>query len=149
MKTTPEVDAYMSALPEDRKEAMEKLRDICRKALPDAQECINYGMIGYVVPFSMYPDGYHCDTSLPLPFVGLASQKGHIGLYHMGVYAKPELLAWFQEEFPKHSKKKLDMGKSCIRFKKTEDIPYGFLETFMKKMSLKEWIEVYEKNYKR
>ncbi len=149
MKTPATVEDYLASLPEDRKPAIEKLMDLCRKALPDAQECISYGMIGYVVPFSIYPDGYHCDTSLPLPFVAIASQKSHIGLYHMGVYAKPELLNWFQEEFPKHSKRKLDMGKSCIRFKKPEDIPYAFLAEFMSKMSVQDWIKIYETNYKK
>ena len=149
MKTATNVDQYVESLTEDRRFAIEKLREICKAALPDAQECISYGMIGYVVPFSRYPDGYHCDTSLPLPFVGLASQKSHIALYHMGVYAKPELLSWFETEFPKHSKRKLDMGKSCIRFKKPEEIPFDFMSEFMKKMSIKEWIEIYEANYKK
>ena len=149
MKTELSVQDYVQFLPEDRKLGIEKLMAICRADLPDAQECISYGMIGYVVPFSIYPDGYHCDTSLPLPFVALASQKSHIALYHMGVYAKPELLNWFQEEFPKHSKRKLDMGKSCIRFKKPEDIPYVFLEEFMHKMSVQEWITIYETTYKK
>lgn len=149
MKTILTVAEYVKSLSEDRKIAVEKLRRICKQALPDAEECISYGMIGYVVPFSIYPDGYHCDTSLPLPFVAIASQKSHIGLYHMGVYAKLELLNWFQEEFPKHSKRKLDMGKSCIRFKKPDEIPYAFLAEFMSKMSVQDWIKIYETNYKK
>jgi uncharacterized protein YdhG (YjbR/CyaY superfamily) len=149
MKTVQTVVEYVKSLSEDRKIAVEKLRGICKQALPDAEECISYGMIGYVVPFSIYPDGYHCDNSLPLPFVAIASQKSHIGLYHMGVYAKPELLNWFQEEFPKYSKRKLDMGKSCIRFKKPDEIPYAFLAEFMSKMSVQDWIKIYETNYKK
>ncbi len=143
------VEDYMKQLDPSRIEAMEKLRKICKKQLKGAQECINYGMIGYVVPFKTYPDGYHCDTSLPLPFVGLASQKGHIGLYHMGIYADKQLFDWFTDAYPKHSKTKLDMGKSCIRFKKPEQIPFDLIEELMGKMSIADWIKIYEKNYKK
>jgi uncharacterized protein YdhG (YjbR/CyaY superfamily) len=106
MKTPATVEDYLASLPEDRKPAIEKLMELCRKALPDAQECISYGMIGYVVPHSIYPKGYHCYPKTPLPFISIASQKSHIAVYHMGIYMNPELLAWFQEAYPKHSKTK-------------------------------------------
>jgi hypothetical protein len=106
-------------------------------------------MLCYVVPFSLYPSGYHCDPKLPLPFFSLASQKNFIALYHMGIYANPELLEWFVSEYPKHSKQKLDMGKSCIRFKKMDQIPYDLIAELLTKISPEEWIEIYEKAFKR
>jgi len=105
-------------------------------------------MIGYVVPHNIYPDGYHCDTKLPLPFISIASQKNFIALYHMGIYANPDLLEWFVKEYPNHSKYKLDMGKSCIRFKKTDQIPFQLIGQLVKKMTVDEWIGLYEKQYK-
>ena len=117
--TTPE--QYLSELPEDRKEAMLKLRNAIKENLPQGfEEVISYGMLGYVVPHSIYPSGYHCDPKLPLPFINLASQKNFIALYHMGIYANKNLESWFVSEYPKHVKSKLDMGKSCIRFKKMD-----------------------------
>jgi Domain of unknown function (DU1801) len=110
---------------------------------------MSYGMLGYVVPHSVYPDGYHCNPKTPLPFMNLASQKNFIAVYHMGVYAKKELLDWFVLEYPKYCKHKLDMGKSCIRFKKTEDIPYKLIGELTAKMSAEEWIDIYEKNIKK
>lgn len=146
--TTPA--QYMKELPADRQEAVSKLRDTVLKNLPKGfQETIGYGMLGYVVPHSIYPAGYHCDPKVPLPFVSIASQKNFIALYHMGVYAMPELLKWFVEEYPKHSPAKLDMGKSCIRFKKPEHIPYKLIAELIKKVSVKDWISVYESNLKR
>jgi Domain of unknown function (DU1801) len=142
--TASTVDEYIDSLPEDRKEAMQKLRTICSAKIKGAEECMSYGMIGYVIPFKTYPNGYHCNTSLPLPFIAIASQKNFIAIYHMGMYLKLELLDWFVTEFPKHSTKKMDMGKSCMRFKKVEDIPYKFIEELMGKMSVKEWIQLYE-----
>lgn len=106
-------------------------------------------MLGYVVPHSLYPAGYHCDPKTPLPFLAIASQKNFIALYHMGIYAKPELLKWFTTEYPKHSTAKLDMGKSCIRFKKPEHIPYTLIAELAKKMTVKDWIATYEMNLKR
>ena len=115
------VTDYLKELPEDRKIPMNKLREIIIGNLPNGfVEQMSYGMIGYVVPHSTYPKGYHCDPKLPLPFINLASQKNFIALYHMGIYANPDLLEWFVDEFPKYSNQKLDMGKSCIRFKKIE-----------------------------
>jgi len=143
-------DQYIKELPVDRKEAISALRDIILKNLPKGfAEEMNYGYIGYVVPHSLYPAGYHCDPSLPLPFMAIASQKNFIALYHMGIYAQPELLKWFTTEFPKHSKAKLDMGKSCMRFKKPENIPYKLIGELVKKMKAKDWIEVYEANFKK
>lgn len=139
----------MEAIPEDRREAIEKLREAIVGNLPEGfQETIGYGMIGYVVPHTLYPPGYHCDPKTPLPFVGVASQKNFIALYHMGIYAMPELLEWWVAEFPKHSKQKLDMGKSCIRFKKPEHIPFDLIGQLMQKISVQDWISVYESAFK-
>lgn len=143
-------DAYIAELPADRKKAVTELRQIIKKNLPKGfEETMSYGMIGYVVPLKTYPDGYHCNPELPLPFINLASQKNFIALYHMGIYAMPDVLKWFKAGWPKHTKAKLDMGKSCIRFKKAEDIPLKLIGDLMKKISLKAWIEVYEKNLKK
>ena len=141
---------YIKELPADRKEAITKLRDVVLKNLPDGfKEQMGYGMLGYVVPHKIYPPGYHCDPKLPLPFAGLASQKNFIAFYHMGIYAMPDLLKWFVAEYPKHSSAKLDMGKSCVRFKKPEHIPYKLIGELMKKVSVEKWVEGYEKNMKR
>jgi len=146
--TSPE--DYISQLPEERIAPMQKLRETILNNLPKGfHEEINYGMIGYVVPHSLYPAGYHCDTKLPLPFMNIASQKNFIAFYHMGIYANPDLLSWFVAEYPKHVKTKLDMGKSCIRFKKPEQIPFELLGELVKKMSPEDWIALYEKNYKK
>ncbi len=143
-------DEYIESLPEERKEALAKLRKIIKKNLPKGfSEEMNYGMLGYVVPHKLYPKGYHCDPKLPLPFLAVASQKNFVALYHMGIYAKKDLLDWFKKEFPKHSKKKLDMGKSCIRFKKTEDIPYELIGELVSKMTPADWIECYESAFKK
>ena len=142
--TTPE--QYLKELPADRKEVVTKLRNTILKNLPKGfKEIISYGMIGYVVPLEIYPAGYHCDPRLPLGFMFVASQKNFISLHHMGIYANPELLKWFTAEYPKHSKVKLDMGKACIRFKKPEHIPYKLIGELIKKVSVKDWIEGYEK----
>ena len=137
-------------LPPERAEAFNKLHEVIVKNLPKGFEPgISYGGLGYVVPHKLYPAGYHCKPSEPLPFAGLASQKNSINFYHMGIYAKPELLNWFVTEYPKHTKQKLDMGKSCIRFKKLDDIPYQLIGSLMKKMSVKEWINIYETTMKK
>jgi uncharacterized protein YdhG (YjbR/CyaY superfamily) len=144
---TPE--EYIKNLPEDRKKEISKLRKTILDNLPKGfTETMSYGMIGYVVPHSIYPNGYHCNPELPLPFINLASQKNFIAVYHMGVYAKKELLDWFVNEYPKHAKRKLDMGKSCIRFKKMEDIPYDLIGKLSSKMTTDEWVEIYENVYK-
>jgi hypothetical protein len=135
-------------LPEDRQSAITKLCSIVKKNLPKGfEECISYGMIGYSVPHSLYPKGYHCDPKIALPFLSIASQKNFIAIYHMGIYADPTLLNWFTQEYPKHSKGKLDMGKSCIRFKKADQIPFELIAELATKMTAKQWIELYEKSY--
>ncbi|HRH60816.1 MAG TPA: DUF1801 domain-containing protein [Chitinophagaceae bacterium] len=144
------VEQYMSELPEDRQAAFTKLRNTIKKNLPKGfQETMGYGMVGYVVPHSKYPAGYHCDPKLPLPFISIASQKNFIAVYHMGVYAKPELLKWFTAAHAKASAKKLDMGKSCMRYKKPGDIPFDLIGELAGKMTPDDWIECYEKNFKR
>jgi len=140
---TPE--HYLSELPEERKIPMHKLRDVIKKNLPKGfEEAMCYGMLGFVVPHSIYPKGYHCDPKLPLPFISLASQKNFIALYHMGIYADENLLNWFLVEYPKHCKTKLDMGKSCIRFKKMDDIPFELISELAKRVSVTDWIKKYE-----
>ena len=143
-------DDYISQIPEDRKEPMRKLRQVILDNLPNGiEETMSYGMIGYVVPHAIYPDGYHCTPELPLPFMNIASQKNFIAVYHSGVYAKKELYDWFVSEYPKHSSRKIDMGKSCIRFKKIDDIPYGLIGELTTKMTTQEWIDIYETNIKK
>lgn len=138
-------DEYIAALPEDRKAAMTSLRNTIQKNIPEGfEEVISYGMIGYVVPHSIYPNGYHCSPELPLPFINIASQKNFIALYHSGIYADPALLDWFVTEYPKHVKSKLDMGKSCVRFKKVEQIPYELIANLCSKMTVEQWIKLYE-----
>ena len=142
------VTAYMDALPEDRKEVMQKLRDVIKSNIPKGfEETMSYGMIGFVVPHGIYKAGYHCDASLPLPFINIASQKNFIALYHMGIHADGELMKWFTEEYPKVCKGKLDMGKSCIRFEKLEQIPFELIGKLAKKMTTKQWIELYTNTY--
>jgi uncharacterized protein YdhG (YjbR/CyaY superfamily) len=142
------VQDYIQSLPEDRQSAITKLCSLVKKNLPKGfEECISYGMIGYSVPHSLYPKGYHCDPKIALPFLSIASQKNFIAIYHMGIYADPTLLNWFTQEYPKHSKGKLDMGKSCIRFKKADQIPFELIAELVTKMTPKQWIELYEKNY--
>ncbi|ABZ95508.1 Conserved hypothetical protein [Leptospira biflexa serovar Patoc strain 'Patoc 1 (Ames)'] len=141
------IETYIQSLPDDRRESFSKLRTIVKKNLPKGfEETFQYNMIGYVVPKKTYPAGYHVTPELALPFIHIASQKNGLALYHMGIYADPKLLQWFQTEYPKHCKTKLDMGKSCIRFKKTEDIPWKLIGELVTKMSPKEWIALYEKN---
>jgi hypothetical protein len=143
-------DKYMAELPADRVDAMSKLREVIRKNLPKGfEETMQYGMLSYVVPHSLYPAGYHCKPTDALPFISLASQKNNISFYHMGMYAMPELLAWFTSEYPRHAKGKLDMGKSCVRFKKMDDIPYKLIGELVKKINVKDWVDCYETNYKR
>jgi hypothetical protein len=143
-------EEYINSLPEDRKEVISKLRKIILKNLPKGfQETMGYGMLSYNIPHKLYPAGYHCNPADPLPFINLASQKNFVALYHMGLYADPKLLKWFIAEYPKYSKAKLDMGKSCIRFKKIDQIPYELIGELAKKMTVKDWITLYEKEVKR
>ena len=141
---------YINQVPEERKDVLKKLRKTIVTNLPEGfEEGIQYGMIGYYVPHSKYPSGYHCNPKDPLPFMSFASQKNSVNLYHSGIYAIPELHEWFVGEYPKHSKRKLDMGKSCIRFKKTEDIPFELIAELVTKMTPDDWIEVYESVLKK
>lgn len=141
---------YVLAIPEDRQAAFAKLRATIVENIPDGfQETMSYGMIGYVVPHQLYPPGYHCDPKLPLPFVTIASQKNFMALYHMGLYADDALLTWFVSEYPKHSKGKLDMGKSCVRFKKTDDIPFELIAALMQKMTVEDWVSLYESKFRQ
>ena len=144
------VEAILNNLTPERAAPFNKLHEVIVQNLPKGFEAeISYGGLGYVVPHSLYPAGYHCKTTEPLPFAGLASQKNSINFYHMGIYSDPKLLDWFVSEFPKHTKQKLDMGKSCIRFKKMDDIPYQLLGELMQKMTVKDWVSIYESNLKR
>lgn len=144
------IEDYISKIPEERQEAFKKLFDTVNDNLPKGfEDAANYGMIGWVVPLAKYPAGYHCAPGTPLPFINIASQKNFIALYHMGLYSTPELFDWFVTEYPKHSKKKLDMGKSCVRFKKAEDIPFELIAELSKKMTADDWIKIYESQYKR
>ncbi|MBS1774320.1 MAG: DUF1801 domain-containing protein [Bacteroidetes bacterium] len=139
------VEEYIESLPVERVEVITKLHKLIKKSLPKGfKEGIGYGMICYSVPLSLYPAGYHCNPSLPLMFMSLASQKNYIALHHMGIYGSPKLLQWFTEEYPKHAKKKLDMGKGCIRFKDMNDIPYKLIAELSAKMTPQQWIECYE-----
>lgn len=144
------IEDYINQLPEDRIDVMKKLHHTVLINLPEGFEPqMNYGMIGYVVPHALYPAGYHCNPKLPLPFMNIASQKNGVSFYHMGMYADADLLSWFQLAYPKHCKTKLDMGKSCIRFKKPENIPFDLLAELVRKMSVKDWIDTYESGLKR
>ena len=144
------VEEILISLPEDRLEPFNKLHDVIMKNLPKGFEAaISYGGLGYVIPHSLYPAGYHCKPIEPLPFAGIASQKNSINFYHMGIYSDPKLLEWFVSEYPKYSEQKLDMGKSCVRFKKLDQIPYKLIGELMKKMSVKKWITIYETNIKK
>ncbi len=144
------VEDYISQIPEDRQEIFRKIFETVNDHLPDGfSQGSSYGMIGWAVPLSTYPAGYHCTPGAPLPFISIASQKNFIALYHMGMYAKPELLDWFVAEYPKYSKRKLDMGKSCVRFKKMDDIPLELLAELSKRMTVEEWIDIYETNFKK
>jgi len=143
-------DQYIDQLPDDRKAAMQQLRKVILDNLPEGfAETISYGMIGYVVPHTIYPDGYHCDPKLPLPFMSIASQKGFIAVYHMGLYADPALMDWFLSTYSQQSKTKPDIGKSCIRFKKIDQIPYGLIGELSRQLSPEQWISLYKTTFKK
>ncbi len=144
------VDQYLLEVPSERQVCFNQLRDVMLANIPAGfVEQMSYRMIGYVVPHSLYPAGYHCDTNLPLPFASIASQKNFIALHHMGIYSNPAMLDWFVNEYPKHCKLKLDMGKSCIRFKKPEQIPFDLIAELMRKITVEEWIGLYQANTTR
>jgi len=148
MALTPE--EYLSELSEDRKIAVGGLREVILENLPNGfREVMSYGMIGYVIPHELYPPGYHCDPRQPLPLMSIASQKNFIAFYHMGIYAIPELQDWFKTQYPEHSTYRLDMGKSCIRFKGADQIPYALIGSLVSKVSVQYWISVYESVIKK
>lgn len=144
------VSAYINSLPIERKPIIIAIRKAILKNLPKGfEEVMSYGAIGYVVPHTLYPGGYHVRPELPLPFIGVASQKNHIAVYHMAMQGK--LLDWFKDEWKSHSSKKLDMGKACMRFRKPEDVPLELIGNLAAKLTPKQWIEMYDKlikNYK-
>lgn len=141
--TTPE--AYIAEMPDNRKAGFTELRKTILQHLPKGfSEVMAYGMIGYVVPHSIYPAGYHANKSLPLPFMNIGSQKNYIVMHHLGLYGDTKLLEWFTTEYPKHSKTKLDMGKGCVRFKNPEQIPSKLIGELVKKIDVKQWIKTYE-----
>ena len=143
------VEEYLEKAPDERKAALLKLREVILENLPEGfEEVMSYGMPAYVVPHSIFPAGYHCKPEEPLPFLSFASQKNFVGLYHMGIYVDDELLNWFTAEYPKHMKTKLDMGKSCIRFKNIKKIPYDLIGQLASKMTVDRWIQLYEQSRK-
>jgi uncharacterized protein YdhG (YjbR/CyaY superfamily) len=145
--TIPE---YIDQIPEDRKVVFKELLATLRTHLPEGfEECLSYGMPAFSVPHSLYPSGYHVTPQVALPFISIASQKNFIAFYHMGLYATPELISWWKEEYPKYSIRKLDMGKSCVRFKNMADIPFPLIEELAKKITPEQWIATYEKQLKK
>jgi uncharacterized protein YdhG (YjbR/CyaY superfamily) len=141
-------EEYISQLPDDRRIIIEQIIKVIQENLPKGfLKTVNYGMIGFVVPHTIYPQGYHCDKKQPLPFINIASQKNFVALHHMGLYASPELMNWFVEEYSKFSKTKLDVGKGCIRFKKPEQIPYALIGELCTRMTPQEWVENYESSF--
>ncbi len=144
------IQTYLEKVPGERKIAFEKLFNAIHDNLPPGFQLTEaYGMLTWVVPLSSYPAGYHCAPGTPLPFLSLASQKNFLAFYHMGIYADKDLLEWFQESYTQHAKYKLDMGKSCVRFKKMDDIPYGIIAELSAKISPEIWIEKYETVFKK
>ena len=138
-------DEYISKLAPERKKAMSELRKVILNNLPSGfVEVMSYGMLSFVVPHSLYAPGYHADPKQPLPFITLASQKNYVALYHMGLYSDQQLLSWFTAEYSSQHKTKLDMGKSCIRFKNADAIPFGLIGTLASKVTVMEWIDKYE-----
>ena len=144
------IKEYLETLTPDRKKTLTELHNVIIKNLPKGfVEEINYNIPGYVVPHTLYSKGYHVNPKLPLPFINIASQKNHIAFYHLGIYSNEKLLIWFKEQWPKHSSTKLDMGKSCIRFKRPEDIPFKLIGELVSKITPQEWIKIYENSLKK
>lgn len=140
---------FISGLPEERQAAVQQLRDVIAANLPQGfEESIGSGMIHFVVPRSLYPAGYHCAPNQPLPFISIGNTKGHISLHHMGLYANPEMLHWFEKAYPNYVKTKLDMGKGCVRFKKPDTIPFALIKELVKQMTPADWVKTYEAAFK-
>ncbi|MBC1290284.1 DUF1801 domain-containing protein [Listeria booriae] len=139
------IEEYMEDIAPEQKEAFARLMQVVDENIPAGfTKEIQYGMPSYVVPKTRYPDGYHCDTSLSLPFFAIAAQKRHIAVYHMGLSANEPLLSWFQAEYPNHMTTKLNMGKGCIRFTNPKKIPYELIGELASKVTVDEWIHQYE-----
>ena len=139
------IKAFLNSVPEERRDKVNKLHKVIESSLPSGFEVhASNGMLNYVVPLSRYPKGYHATKGGPLPFISIASQKNHIALYHMGLYGNPELMQWFDEAYTQHSPNKLDMGKSCIRFKHLEQIPFDLIGELCQKITVDEYIAQYE-----
>jgi uncharacterized protein YdhG (YjbR/CyaY superfamily) len=142
------VSEYLEKIEHSRKDAFVKLRDVIVQNIPEEfVECISYGMVGYVVPHSIYPNGYHCTPDLPLPFMHIACQKNYIALYSSTINMDKEVRGWFIDEYAKCMPSKIDIGKSCVRFKK--DIPYTLISELVAKVSVAEFIKVYESSFKK
>ena len=136
---------YLEQVEEKWRDAFSKLVDVVEANIPEGfEQTMQYDMVSYVVPLATYPKGYHVTANTPLPFFSLAAQKRHIALYHMGIYADQALLSWFQEEYARRVLTKLNMGKSCIRFTSTKNIPFDLIGELMTKMTPAEWISHYE-----
>ncbi|WP_414049026.1 DUF1801 domain-containing protein [Macrococcus animalis] len=139
------VAEYIENIPEEKREPFVKLMEVIDAHLPEGfEKVMQYGMISYVVPKSIYPEGYHVDPTLPLSFISIAAQKSHVAVYHMGIYADEDLLNWFTSEYKKAMPTKLDMGKSCIRFKNPKKIPYALMGELAQKMSVNDWVKIYQ-----
>ena len=148
MSNAEDVQSYLSGIEESKREAFRNLFETIHHSIPGGFELNLDGLMGWVVPHSIYSDGYHVDPNLPVPFINIGAQRRHIALYHMGLYADPELLEWFQTEYPKHSKTKLNMGKSCVRFTNPKKIPLELIAELSRRVSVADWITVYEKSVK-
>lgn len=141
------VTEYIQSIQKDRRDAFTKLRNTILSHLPlEFTEQLSYGMIGYVVPLSIYPKGYHAKKGEPIPFISIASQKRHFAIYHTGIYMDEKLRDWFIKEYAKRVKTKLDMSKSCIRLKYFNDIPFDLIGELCEKVSLDEFVRMYENN---
>ncbi len=140
---------YLDQLAEQQKDPITNLRNIIVKNLPlGFTEILNYGMIGYVVPHSIYPNGYHCNPKKPLPFMALAAQKKHISIHHLGIYASETLTEWLKAAYTKEYDGSLDIGKGCIRFKYSDYIPLNLIGQLAAKLTVENWIEIYEREIK-
>lgn len=143
------VKEYLAELPEDRRNAIEAVRKTILENLPEGyEEIMQYGMVSYVVPLSLYPDGYLGKKDTPLPYACLASQKNHMAVYLMNIYGDKAAEKWFKEEYKK-SGKRIDIGKSCVRFKKLENLPLEVIGQAVARTPVKKYIELYEKSRKK
>ncbi|AQY50794.1 hypothetical protein PWEIH_09338 [Listeria weihenstephanensis FSL R9-0317] len=143
------IEEYIEDIDPEKKAAFIQLMQVIDANIPEGFEKeIQYGMPSYVVPKSRYPDGYHCDTSLSLPFIAIAAQKSNIAVHHLGIYADSELLSWFQAEYPNYMTTKLNMGKGCIRFTNPKKTPYELIGELASKITVDQWISQYESSFK-